>query len=184
VARQRGTRLFAIGPYLVLARALMRTAAPDRRGEIDAALTSAFQLVQETGARGYLPSTRSGRNWRASVATRPPARASYARRTGSSPRWAPRGTRSGWHGTWDRASSPPREFPARAGLDRRRAWAVNGSSSEFFARTEVFSEKSSRQNRYAAGHGGGWRHGVVGTPGFTVCPEHSELPSPGRNVGT
>ncbi len=55
VARRRGTRLFAIEPYVVLVRALIQSAAEDRRGDIDAALTAAFQLAEETGARGYLP---------------------------------------------------------------------------------------------------------------------------------
>jgi len=79
-------------------------------------------------------STSSARRWRTSSATRPPASASCARRTGSSPRWARRRGRSRWRGNWDRAPSPPRGFPARVGLDRRAAsgaypWAPRRGAS-------------------------------------------------------
>ena len=53
VARHRGTRTFEIEPHLVLGRVLIYTGA--RREEVQAALDAALALVDETGAKSYLP---------------------------------------------------------------------------------------------------------------------------------
>jgi adenylate cyclase len=53
VAQRRGTRFFAIEADIVLARALIQAGA--RRDEVQATLDAALALVEETGARSYLP---------------------------------------------------------------------------------------------------------------------------------
>ena len=53
VARHRGTRTLEIEAHIVLGRVLIHMGA--RREEVQAALDAALSLVEETGAKGYLP---------------------------------------------------------------------------------------------------------------------------------
>jgi tetratricopeptide (TPR) repeat protein len=53
MARLRGTRTFEIEAHLVLGRVLIHAGA--RREEVQASLDAALSLVEETGAKGYLP---------------------------------------------------------------------------------------------------------------------------------
>ena len=53
VAQRRGTRTFEIEAHIVLGRVLIHAGA--RREEVQAALDAALSLVEETGAKSYLP---------------------------------------------------------------------------------------------------------------------------------
>ena len=53
VARRQGTRPYEIEAHIVLGRALIHADA--RRGEVEATLDAELSLVEDTGARGYLP---------------------------------------------------------------------------------------------------------------------------------
>jgi adenylate cyclase len=92
VARNHHTRLWECQARLALVQALLSTEGTQASAEIDEELARASALIEETGARGYLPLRPSSRS---SAETTPSGSENSARRSVSSPRWARRCPRSG-----------------------------------------------------------------------------------------